>query len=106
MPDFNATIAESSSDSDSASEDNSDGVASIAYGPTVPRSHSGSPSKVHNAPLDPQRPQIGMMFNSLEEAVHFGYEYERRRGYIWRKGESERNKLGKESNAVTMEHND
>jgi hypothetical protein len=103
-------FVESSSDSDdnSDSADNSD-MDSVSHAlqrtpsphaelrkfdPTVPRSESGSPEKPKNAPLDPQRPQQGMIFSTLEEAVHFVYEYERRRGYVWRKGESERNKQG------------
>jgi len=57
------------------------------FSPTVPSSESGSPTKEH-APLDPTRPQFGMTFHSLTEAVHFTQEYERRRGYHWRKGES------------------
>jgi hypothetical protein len=35
-----------------------------------------------------------MAFTSLADAVHFIQEYERRRGYQWRKGESEKNKNG------------
>ena len=34
------------------------------------------------------------MFNVLEEAVHFVYQYESHRGYVWKKGESECNKQG------------
>lgn len=64
------------------------------FGPTVPRAQSGSPKKSPDAPLDPQRPQSGMVFESLEEAVHFVYQYESRRGYVWKKGENERNKQG------------
>lgn len=60
------------------------------FDPTVPRSQSGSPKKPANAPLDPQCPQSGMMFLTAEEGVHFVYEYERRRGYQWRKAESVR----------------
>ncbi|KAJ7354304.1 hypothetical protein DFH08DRAFT_804226 [Mycena albidolilacea] len=40
------------------------------YAPTVPRGESRSPSKLPDAPLDPQRPQILMEFDSLEAAVH------------------------------------
>lgn len=61
-----------------------------SYGPTVPRAQSGSPTKSADAPLDPQRPETGMFFNTLEKAVHFIYEYERRRGYMWRRAESVR----------------
>ena len=64
------------------------------FQPTVPRAQSGSPKKAKDAPLDPQRPQGGMMFNALEEAVHFVYQYESHRGYVWKKGESECNKQG------------
>jgi hypothetical protein len=67
------------------------------FDPTVPRSQSGSPKKPRDAPLDPQRPQSGMMFLTAEEAVHFVYEYERRRGYQWRKAESVRSKDKSES---------
>jgi hypothetical protein len=38
-----------------------------------------------------------MMFLTAEEAVHFVYEYERRRGYQWRKAESVRSKDKSES---------
>ena len=58
------------------------------FDPTVPRSQSGSPKKPRDVPLDPQQPQSGMMFLTAEEAVHFVYEYERRRRYQWRKAES------------------
>ena len=64
------------------------------YSPTVPSSESGSPRKEKNAPLDPTRPQYGMNFHTLADAVHFIQEYERRRGYHWRKGESVRKKDG------------
>lgn len=67
-------------------------LTKFKFGPTVPRAQSGSPKKPVDAPLDPQCPQAGMMFGTLEEAVHFVYEYEHRRGYIWKKGESERSK--------------
>jgi hypothetical protein len=64
------------------------------FEPTVPQSLSGSPTKPKLAPLDPQWPLIGMCFGTLEEAVHFAYEYEGCRGYEWKKCESQRNKQG------------
>jgi hypothetical protein len=64
------------------------------YSPTVPSSESGSPRKEKDAPLDPTRPQCGMNFHTLADAVHCVQEYERRRGYHWRKGESVKNKNG------------
>jgi hypothetical protein len=96
-PDDLVKDAEIDSDSDSdhtVSDASSPHTPSPQYTPTVPRSQSGSPGKPANAPLDPQRPLQGMIFNTLEEVVHFVYEYEGRRGYVWKKGESERNKHG------------
>lgn len=58
------------------------------FHPTAPLVESGSPKKKRLAPIDPNRPQIGTVFDSLEAAVHFVKVYENRRGYQWRKGES------------------
>jgi hypothetical protein len=89
------------SDSDSSEgdqfdddDDDDDDPPAEEYGPTVPRSESGSPEKSPTAPLDPRRPRVGMHFGMLEEAVHFTYEYERQRGYDWKKGESEQDCFG------------
>lgn len=62
------------------------------FSPTAPASESGSQMKEKASPLDPARPLVGMQFETLEAAVHYVKEYERRRGYQWRKGESKRNK--------------
>jgi hypothetical protein len=67
------------------------------FSPTLPVAESGSPRKERDAPLDPLRPMPGMMFQSLGEAVHFVQEYERRRGYRWRKGESKKTQDGTSS---------
>jgi hypothetical protein len=92
---FDRDITDPETDSESDAADGTPTPRTAKFGPTVPRALSGSPKKSANAPLDPQRPQVGMIFNTLEEAVHFVYEYERRRGYEWKKGESERNKEGR-----------
>ena len=55
---------------------------------------SGSPKKEKGAPLDPSRPRVGMTFRALHEAIHFVQEYERRRGYRWKKGEAVKNQEG------------
>jgi hypothetical protein len=82
------------SDSDSSRPDLTNDDSHPKFEPTIPQSLSGSPSKSMTAPLDPQRLLPGMIFGTLEEALHFAYEYEGRRGYQWRKGESLRTKQG------------
>ena len=57
--------------SGSAGED----VPGPKFEPTVPRAMSGSPTKPKAAPLDPEHPIPGMIFSTMEEAVHFAYEY-------------------------------
>ena len=69
----------------------------LCFSPTLPVAESGSPRKERDAPLDPLHPISGMMFQSLGEAVHFVQEYERRRGYRWRKGESKKTQDGTSS---------
>lgn len=60
------------------------------FHPTAPRSESGSPKKDRFDPLDPACPQLGLEFKTLEAAIHCIKEYEHRRGYQWRKGESQK----------------
>ena len=92
-PDAQAAHSGSASDSDDGYH--TPDPQSAQFGPTVPRSQSGSPHKSPSAPLDPQWPQAGMFFNAVGDIVHFVYIYERRRGYEWKKGESERNEDSK-----------
>ncbi|KAJ7923163.1 hypothetical protein B0H13DRAFT_1865121 [Mycena leptocephala] len=61
------------SDSDSDFEPLPSSSPRKTYAPTVPRGEGGSPSKLPDAPLDPQRPQILIDFHSLEAAVHHVY---------------------------------
>jgi len=74
------------------------------FSPTVPPSESGSPRKAKDAPLDPLRPRLGMLFESLGDAIHFVQEYERRCGYHWRKGESHKTNDGMFSFASFVLH--
>ena len=57
------------------------------FAATVPAADSGSPKKAQDAPLDPSRPQVGMVFESFSESTHFMLESERQRCYCWRIGE-------------------
>lgn len=62
--------------------------------PTAPPRESGSPHKEKASPLDPARPTIGMVFETLEAAIHYIKSYEHSRGYQWRKGETQRKSNG------------
>ena len=44
--------------------------------------------------MDPLRPQVGMVFTLISQAYHFVFEYERRRRYRWRQGESQKSQDG------------
>ena len=82
--------SESSFGSPSAPAHDIPGAAISHFTPTVPASESGSPKKDKDAPLDPTRPQKGMVFDDFCLAIHFVQEYERRRGYSCRKGEGKK----------------
>ena len=86
-PPASPSPTESSLGSPSPPASNLPGTTLTQFSPTVPISESGSPKKDRDAPLDPTRPQVGMVFDTRCEAIHFVLEYERWRGYRYRKGE-------------------
>jgi hypothetical protein len=88
------SIASSAASSDSHVPPGNRAAKSPLYSPTVPTCMSGSPKKEKDAPLDPSRPHYGMTFRALHEAIHFVQEFERRRGYRWKKGETTKNERG------------
>jgi hypothetical protein len=64
------------------------------YAPTVPICESGSPRKDPAAPIDPTAPRVGDTFESLVALIHYVQEYERSRGFTYKKGEQEKDKRG------------
>jgi hypothetical protein len=60
----------------------------------VPICESGSPLKDPAAPIDPTAPQVGDTFESLVALIHYIQEYERSRGFTYKKGEQEKDKRG------------